>query len=101
MRKTVALTIFLMLFSGPALADQIVLKNGDRLTGKIVKADGAKLKSELIGEVSVDLSSVRSIHQRRGGFRYDRSYLSNPPFGFEKNDLLLTTGLKIKLGELK
>ena len=28
-------------------------------------------------------------------------YLSNPPPGFEKNDLLLTTGLKIKLGEFK
>jgi len=63
MRKTVALTIFLLLLSGRALADQIVLKNGDRLTGKIVKADGAKLvlKSELIGDVTVELSSIRSI----------------------------------------
>ena len=63
MRKPLALTIFLFLFSGTAIADQIVLKNGDRLTGKIIKSDGAKLvlKSELIGDVSVDLSSVRSI----------------------------------------
>ena len=63
MRKTVALTIFLFLLSGTAIADQIVLKNGDRLTGKIVKSDGAKLvlHSDLIGEVSVDLSAVRSI----------------------------------------
>jgi len=46
-----------------ALADQITLKNGDRLTGKIVKADGTKLvvKTELVGEVSVELSSVRII----------------------------------------
>jgi hypothetical protein len=28
-------------------------------------------------------------------------YLSDPPLGFEKNDLILTTGLKIKLGEVK
>ena len=63
MKKTLALTIFLFLYSGPALADQIVLKNGDRLTGKIVKSDGAKLvlKTELIGDVSVDLSAVTSI----------------------------------------
>src|SRR5262249_4768784 len=63
MRNILALTIFLLLLSGTAIADQIVLKNGDRLTGKIIKADGAKLvlKSELIGDVSVDLSAVRSI----------------------------------------
>jgi len=30
----------------------------------------------------------------------ERSYLSNPPPGLEKNDLLLTTGLKIKPGKL-
>lgn len=28
-------------------------------------------------------------------------YLSDPPGGFKQNDLLLTTGLKIKLGLLK
>ena len=49
--------------SSPAIADQIVLKNGDRLTGKIVKSDGSKLvvQTELVGEVSVDLSAVNSI----------------------------------------
>ena len=63
MRKTIGVTIFLILLSGPALADQIILTNGDRLTGKIVKSDGSKLvvKTELIGEVSVDLSAVNSI----------------------------------------
>jgi len=28
-------------------------------------------------------------------------YLSDPPGGFKQNDLLLTTGLKLKLGKLK
>jgi len=78
MKKAITLTIFLLLLSGQAIADQIVLKNGDRLTGKIVKSDGSKL-------------AINS----------ERSYLSNPPLGFEKNDLILTTGLKIKLGDLK
>lgn len=63
MRKIVGLTISLFLLSGHALADQVVLKNGDRLTGKIIKSDGSKLvlKTELIGDVSVDLAAVRSI----------------------------------------
>lgn len=63
MRKTISLTVFLILLSVPAMADQITLKNGDRLTGKIVKSDGSKLvvQSELIGEVSVDLSAVNNI----------------------------------------
>jgi hypothetical protein len=36
------------------LADQVTLKNGDRVTGQIVKKDGDKLtvKSGLMGEVS-------------------------------------------------
>jgi len=27
-------------------------------------------------------------------------YLSNPPSGFRQNDLLLTTGVKVKLGTI-
>lgn len=63
MRKIIGLTVFLILLSGQAIADQIVLKNGDRLTGKIIKSDGDKLvmKTDLIGDVTVDLASVRSI----------------------------------------
>ena len=63
MRKTISLTIFLFLLSVQVNADQITLKNGDRLTGKIVKSDGAKLviKTELVGDVTVDLSAVTTI----------------------------------------
>lgn len=61
-------TIFL--FSPLALADQVVLKNGDRLTGTIVKSDGKELliKTEFAGEVTVqwsaiqDLNSVEPLH---------------------------------------
>jgi len=49
----------------PALlyADQVVLKNGDTLTGKIVKKDGDKLtfKSEFLGEVSMPWTAVKSL----------------------------------------
>ncbi|HEX4796379.1 MAG TPA: DUF481 domain-containing protein [Humisphaera sp.] len=57
-----ALTAFAVCLSltGSALADQIVFKNGDRLTGKIVSMDGGKLvvKSAVAGAVTVDLKDV-------------------------------------------
>jgi hypothetical protein len=45
------------------LADQVVLKNGDTITGSIIKKDGDKLtvKSEFLGDVSMPWSAVRSI----------------------------------------
>jgi putative salt-induced outer membrane protein YdiY len=48
----------------PALAaDQVVLTNGDTITGTIVKKDGGKLtiKSEFLGEVTMPWSAVKSI----------------------------------------
>src|SRR4051794_21182899 len=53
-----------LLASLPLLAaDQIVLTNGDTITGIIVKKDGAKLtvKSDLLGEVSMPWSAVKSV----------------------------------------
>src|SRR5262249_20291922 len=54
----------LLLFSIAALAaDQVVLKNGDTLTGTIVKKDGKKLtfKSEFLGEVTMPWDAVKSL----------------------------------------
>jgi putative salt-induced outer membrane protein YdiY len=54
---------FLLLF--PALAaDQVVLTNGDTITGAIVKKDGATLtiKSEFLGVVTMPWSAVKSLH---------------------------------------
>jgi putative salt-induced outer membrane protein YdiY len=44
-------------------ADQIILKNGDRLTGKIIKADGESLSinSEFAGEVKVQWAAIEQI----------------------------------------
>ncbi len=44
-------------------ADQITLKNGDRVTGTIVKSDGKKLtvKTESMGEVNIDWSAVETV----------------------------------------
>ena len=53
-----------LLLSFPALAaDQVVLTNGDTITGAIVKKEGATLtiKSEFLGVVTMPWSAVKSI----------------------------------------
>ena len=46
-----------------ALADQVTMKNGDRLTGTITKMDGKTLtfKSDLAGDVSIDWDKVTEL----------------------------------------
>jgi putative salt-induced outer membrane protein YdiY len=54
----------LALFAGiPMLADVVVLKNGDRVTGKIVKKDGPTLtvKSDMFGDVNVKWDNVATV----------------------------------------
>lgn len=53
----------LLLCAVTAFADQIVLRNGDRITGSIVKKDGAVLtiKSDLFGVISTPWEKVESI----------------------------------------
>ena len=52
-----------MLMSTCAFADQITLKNGDRLTGAIVKSDSKTLvlKTEAAGDVSFQWSAIDTI----------------------------------------
>ncbi len=55
--------IVLGTLSYSAVADQVVLQNGDRLTGQIVKFDGKDLtlKSEFAGEINIKWSAVQRI----------------------------------------
>lgn len=57
-----ALLVF-ALAAPPACADQVTLKNGDRLTGALVKCDGKELvfKSDLAGEVKIAWESVEGM----------------------------------------
>jgi putative salt-induced outer membrane protein YdiY len=63
MKTSLCLIALVLTFCGQVLADQITLKNGDRVTGKMVKSDGGKLlvETELLGDVSIDLSSIVTI----------------------------------------
>jgi hypothetical protein len=58
-----ALTLTLLLHLSLLAADHVVLSNGDTVTGTIIKKDGDKLtiKSELMGEVTMPWSAVKSI----------------------------------------
>ena len=66
MRKyfSVALLAMLAFFSVMALADQVVLKNGDRISGDILKSDSKALviKTEFAGEVTIQWSAIDEIH---------------------------------------
>ena len=55
--------ILLLLCAIPALADQVILKNGDRLTGSITKSDGKVLviKTDYAGDVTVKFDAIQSI----------------------------------------
>src|SRR5512136_1976633 len=46
-----------------AWADQVTLKNGDRVTGKIVRKDGAALtfKSDIFGEISIPWETITMV----------------------------------------
>jgi putative salt-induced outer membrane protein YdiY len=61
--KKEVLLAFLMLSSCVVFADQITLKNGDRLTGTIEKSDDKELviKTEFAGEVTVQWPAVQEI----------------------------------------
>jgi putative salt-induced outer membrane protein YdiY len=55
--------VALLLLTIPALADQVTLKNGDRLTGSITKSDGKELviKTDYAGVVTVKFDAIQAI----------------------------------------
>jgi putative salt-induced outer membrane protein YdiY len=62
LRKLILAFVALAAACTVARADEVVFNNGDKLTGKIVSADGAKLVIEttVAGKVTVDLSNVKT-----------------------------------------
>lgn len=62
MRKQLAVCLLVFL-AIPVFADQIVLKNGDKITGTISKSDGKELviKTEYAGDLTVKFDSIQSL----------------------------------------
>ena len=54
--------LLVLSFAAAALADEVRMKNGDRITGKISEASGGKLKvsSAVAGDLTVDLKDVQT-----------------------------------------
>ena len=52
-----------LFFSGNVVADQLTLKNGDRVTGTIIKSDGKTIvfKGDLVGDLDIPLDNVAEI----------------------------------------
>jgi putative salt-induced outer membrane protein len=59
----VGIALFATLACSSLFADQITMKNGDRLTGTIEKSDDKSLviKTEFAGEVTVDWSAIQDV----------------------------------------
>ena len=66
MKKTTIFVLMCVLLLGNTLnvfADQIVLKNGDRITGKILKKDGDKIviETESAGTITILWAAVERV----------------------------------------
>jgi putative salt-induced outer membrane protein len=63
MRRCVLLALFGMLCVSGAAADQVTLKNGDRLSGTIVSGDEKTLllKTEFVGDVTIQWDAITAI----------------------------------------
>lgn len=62
MRRFIAVGL-LLLFAATAFADQVVMKNGDKLTGSITKSDGKTLvfKTDYAGELTIKFDAIQSL----------------------------------------
>jgi putative salt-induced outer membrane protein YdiY len=57
------LVCLVLISCGTVVADQLTLKNGDRVTGTIIKSDGKTVvfKGDLVGELNITLDSIAEI----------------------------------------
>ena len=64
MRRLPVATLFLLFWSFHSFADQVVMSNGDRLSGLIIKSDAKALviKTEFAGEVTVQWGAISEIN---------------------------------------
>jgi putative salt-induced outer membrane protein YdiY len=93
MLKTAGFFLFLSSFlCGALFGDQVTLKNGDVITGAIIKKDGDKLtiKSEFLGEVTMPWNAITSI-------KSDNPLFVDLPGGAEVNGKVSTQGDQVEI----
>jgi len=61
--QCLVVSLFVSVSCGLVLADQITLKNGDHLTGKVLKSDGKTLvlHTEAAGDVTIQFAAIQEI----------------------------------------
>ncbi len=87
LRLTTSLLCVLACSSTVLNADQVTLKNGDRISGHIVKKDGANLtvKTDMMGEVTLPWSNVTDV-------KSDEPLFVNLPNGKQVSGKVTTEG---------
>lgn len=87
-RQILVLLLYTALFAQSIYADEIIFKNGDRLTGKIEHVLEGKLvfKSDVAGIVTIDVSKIQTfstsapieVHLKDGNVLYQKIVSSRP-----------------------
>jgi putative salt-induced outer membrane protein YdiY len=64
--STIVLLALAILWSA-GFADEVIFENGERLIGTFARVEGDKLifKSEIAGEISVDIAKIKEIHSEK------------------------------------
>ncbi len=89
-----------MVFAATSFADEVHLKNGDRLSGQIVRLTEGKLvlKSTLAGEVTVSLADVKTFSSDASVEVHlkDGTVLHQPVVAAEPNEFAIKAGESLK-----
>ncbi len=99
-RSILVLALGTLIFSATSLADEVYFKNGDRLSGQILRLTDGKLvlKSKVAGEVTVSLADVKTfssdapveVHLKDG------TVLHQPVVAAEPNEFAIKSGESLK-----
>jgi len=104
MKKNIALLFIMItiafLIAGNSLADEIRLKNGDRLTGQVIRMEAGKLilKTIYAGEISIVWQEVASL-KTDGSVKVvlkDETALEGTTEAIEDGKMMLDTGTSSK-----
>ncbi len=101
MHRTVFLTVLCALvFSTTVLADEVYFKNGDRLSGQIVRMTDGKLVflSKVVGEVTVNLTDIKTFSSNEPVEVHlkDGTVLHQPVAAAEPNEFALKTAAPLQ-----
>jgi putative salt-induced outer membrane protein YdiY len=103
--QAVALIVILAVFGSACFAGEVLLKNGDRLTGTVEKIVDGKLhlKSDIVGAVTIDMKNVKTFTTDKPEkiVLTDGSILNQQITGADDGQVTLSGGQIVKGQDLK